>query len=66
MNDKAWNIIEGLYKTCYDVLGLAFQTPEALMKNNICRSLGYMRALGIWSIQYALDDLKASKETTSL
>ena len=41
---------------------LAFQMPEAIMKNNSCRSLGYMRALGIWSIQYALDDIKSKKE----
>lgn len=59
MGDKAWNIVNGLYKLCYERLGLAFQMPEAIMKNNLCRSLGYMRALGIWSIQYAIDDIKS-------
>ena len=57
MDEKAWNVVNGLYELCYNKLGLAFQMPEALLKNNSCRSLGYMRALGIWGIQYALDDL---------
>ncbi len=61
MDEKAWNVINGLYELCYDKLGLAFQMPEALMKGNVFRSLGYMRALGIWSIQYALDDMKLGK-----
>ena len=61
MSEKAWNIITGLYNLCYNELGLAFQMPEALMKDTEYRSLGYMRALGIWSIQYALDDLSNQK-----
>jgi len=43
----------------YNELGLAFQTPEALMKPNVYRSLGYMRPLCIWSVQYALDLLES-------
>ena len=62
MDEEAWSIVNGLYDLCYSKLGLAFQMPEAIMKNNSCRSLGYMRALGIWSIQYALDDIKSKKE----
>ncbi len=61
MNDKAWKIIEGMYHLLYNQLGLAFQTPEALFKNknkNVYRSLGYMRPLSVWSIQYALDSKK--------
>jgi non-lysosomal glucosylceramidase len=53
--DKAWQIVNGLYDTLYNRLGLAFQTPEALFKDNTYRSLGYMRALCIWSIQYAIE-----------
>lgn len=55
MNEKAWTIVEGMYSLLYDRLGLAFQTPEALFETNTYRSLGYMRPLAIWSIQYALD-----------
>ena len=57
MNENAWKIIEGMYDLLYNRLGLAFQTPEALFKTNVYRSLGYMRPLCIWSIQYALDEL---------
>jgi non-lysosomal glucosylceramidase len=56
MNEKAWQIIEGMYHLLYNQLGLAFQTPEALFKTNVYRSLGYMRPLSIWSIQYALNE----------
>lgn len=55
MDSKAWTIVEGLYKLLYGKLGLTFQTPEALYGSNVYRSLGYMRGLSVWSIQYALD-----------
>lgn len=55
MSEKAWTIVEGMYSLLYDRLGLAFQTPEALFETTTFRSLGYMRPLAIWSIQYALD-----------
>ncbi len=61
MNDKAWQTLEGMYNLLYDKWGLAFQTPEALMRPNVYRSLGYMRALCIWSIQYCIDDLAKDK-----
>ncbi len=57
MNDKAWLTLKGMYDLLYNQWGLAFQTPEALMKNNVFRSLGYMRALCIWSVIYCVDDL---------
>jgi non-lysosomal glucosylceramidase len=57
MHEKAWKTLEGMYNHLYNELGLAFQTPEALMKPNVYRSLGYMRPLCIWSVQYALDML---------
>lgn len=62
MNDKAWRTLTGVYDLIYNRMGLAFQTPEAVMKPNIYRSLGYMRPLCIWSIQYALDNLAKEKE----
>lgn len=42
MNENAWKIIEGMYDLLYNKLGLAFQTPEALFKTNVYRSLGYI------------------------
>jgi non-lysosomal glucosylceramidase len=56
----------GLYDLLYNKYGLAFQTPEAIMKPNAYRSLGYMRPLGVWAIQYALDDLREKKRKNSL
>ncbi|CAF1008695.1 unnamed protein product, partial [Brachionus calyciflorus] len=64
MNDKAWKTLEGMYDQIYNKLGLAFQTPEALMKPNVYRSLAYMRALCIWSVQYALEE-KAKRDETN-
>jgi non-lysosomal glucosylceramidase len=58
MHDKAWKTLEGMYDLLYNKLGLAFQTPEALMKQGcfeIYRSLGYMRPLCIWAVQFALE-----------
>ena len=55
MENQAWKTIEGLYHLCYNQLGLAFQMPEAIFKNNVYRSLGYMRPLCVWSIQYAIE-----------
>lgn len=70
MNDKAWKTLEGMYELLYNKLGLAFQTPEAIMKQGcfeIYRSLGYMRPLCIWSVYYALTrgNLDSSSPTPS-
>ena len=62
MEDKAWKTLEGLYDLCYNKLGLAFQMPESLLKSNVYRSLGYMRPLCIWSIQYAVDNMNNSSK----
>lgn len=56
MDEKAWKTLEGMYDLIYNQFGLAFQTPEAIMKENfveIYRSLGYMRPLCIWSVYFA-------------
>ena len=66
MEEKAWQTIEGMYNLCYNQLGLAFQMPEALLKSNVYRSLGYMRPLCVWSIQYALDNKKNTQNQTTL
>lgn len=55
MNEEAWKTLEGMYDLLYNQLGLAFQTPEAIFKKNVYRSLGYMRPLCIWSVKLAID-----------
>ena len=50
----------GIYRSCYERFGMAFQTPEAYTGNGRYRSLGYMRPLSIWAIQWAWE--KRSKK----
>jgi len=52
---EAFVTSEGIYNTCFNVAGLAFQTPEALMRDGHFRSCGYMRALSIWAIQKSIE-----------
>uniref|UniRef100_A0A3Q2XUW4 Non-lysosomal glucosylceramidase n=1 Tax=Hippocampus comes TaxID=109280 RepID=A0A3Q2XUW4_HIPCM len=46
---------EGCYRTVWERLGMAFQTPEAYCEKGIYRSLAYMRPLSIWAMQLALN-----------
>lgn len=46
---------EGCYRTVWEQLGMAFQTPEAYCERKVFRSLAYMRPLSIWSMQLALE-----------
>nr|XP_023662867.1 non-lysosomal glucosylceramidase-like [Paramormyrops kingsleyae] len=46
---------EGCYRTVWEQLGMAFQTPEAYCEKAIFRSLAYMRPLSIWAMQLALE-----------
>ncbi|CAF2632217.1 unnamed protein product [Rotaria sp. Silwood2] len=52
---EAFLTSEGIYNTCYNIAGLAFQTPEALTREARFRSCGYMRPLSIWAIQKAIE-----------
>ncbi|XP_074136436.1 non-lysosomal glucosylceramidase [Sminthopsis crassicaudata] len=45
---------EGCYRTVWERLGMAFQTPEAYCQRRVFRSLAYMRPLSIWAMQLAL------------
>lgn len=45
---------EGCYRTVWERLGMAFQTPEAYSEKGVFRSLAYMRPLSIWAMQLAL------------
>jgi len=60
MIDEAWQTAYGAYHTCYERYGLAFQTPEAYFDDRRYRSLGYMRPLCIWAMQYAVEHFQPS------
>lgn len=56
MLDEGFQTAFGVYHTCFHRAGLAYQTPEAYMKRKVYRSLGYMRPLSIWAMQWALEN----------
>lgn len=54
MQEEGMRTAEGCYRTVWERLGMAFQTPEAYCEKGIYRSLAYMRPLSIWAMQLAL------------
>lgn len=52
---EGFHTAEGCYRTVWEHLGMAFQTPEAYCEKKVYRSLAYMRPLSIWSMQLALE-----------
>ena len=46
---------QGIHDGGWNLFGYQFATPEAYEASGNYRSLGYMRALAIWSIQYSLE-----------
>ncbi|XP_072216090.1 non-lysosomal glucosylceramidase [Excalfactoria chinensis] len=52
---EGFHTAEGCYRTVWEKLGMAFQTPEAYCEKKVYRSLAYMRPLSIWSMQLALE-----------
>ncbi|XP_065059561.1 non-lysosomal glucosylceramidase-like [Rhopilema esculentum] len=62
MVQEGFRTAEGIYRTCFEKLGLGFQTPEAFLANGNFRSLGYMRPLSIWGMQHALEKTQTAKE----
>ena len=61
---EGFRTAEGIYRTCFEKLGLGFQTPEAFLANGNFRSLGYMRPLSIWGMQHALQKLQEKNQQT--
>lgn len=53
--EEGFRTAEGCYRTVWEQLGIAFQTPEAYREKKVYRSLAYMRPLSIWSMQLALE-----------
>lgn len=54
---------EGCYRTVWERLGMAFQTPEAYCEKSIFRSLAYMRPLSVWGMQLALNTSQKDRTT---
>lgn len=55
MQEEGMRTAEGCYRTVWERLGMAFQTPEAYCEKGIYRSLAYMRPLSVWAMQLALN-----------
>lgn len=64
MADTGFKTAAGVYETVWseDGFGYAFQTPEGWTTEGRYRSLGYMRPLAIWAMQWALNSPKIPKQ----
>ncbi len=60
LKQMAFNTAQGIHNGGWKEFGYWFATPEAWERNGNYRSLGYMRALAIWAIQYALEQKQVS------
>lgn len=60
MVEEGLQTIEGLYNFLTDVIGMAFETPEAICEKDYYRAVGYMRPLAIWSMHLALKNRSIS------
>uniref|UniRef100_A0A2K6PRS3 Non-lysosomal glucosylceramidase n=1 Tax=Rhinopithecus roxellana TaxID=61622 RepID=A0A2K6PRS3_RHIRO len=60
---EGFQTAEGCYRTVWERLGLAFQTPEAYCQQRVFRSLAYMRPLSIWAMQLALQQQQHKKDS---
>lgn len=58
---EGFRTAEGCYRTVWERLGMAFQTPEAYCQQGVFRSLAYMRPLSIWAMQLALQQQQHEK-----
>ncbi|KAJ4717561.1 Non-lysosomal glucosylceramidase [Melia azedarach] len=66
MVDMGFQTASGIYEAAWSEsgLGYAFQTPEGWNVDDQYRSLGYMRPLAIWAMQWALTRPKTSRPET--
>lgn len=58
MFKEAFKTAEGIYRTVYEQIGMAYETPEALYAEKNYRAIGYMRPLSIWAMQHAWNERK--------
>ncbi|KAK8934626.1 hypothetical protein KSP39_PZI014350 [Platanthera zijinensis] len=64
MPEAGFKTAQGVHETAWytEGLGYSFQTPEAWNNNDEYRSIGYMRPLAIWAMQWALSPPKLHKQ----
>lgn len=60
--EMAWRTAQGVHDAGWQEYGYWFATPEAWTQSGQYRSLGYMRPLSIWAMQYAINSLHHSQE----
>ncbi len=65
LRHAAFETARGLYEAGWKRLGYWFATPEAWNERGHYRSLGYMRPLCIWSMQWALTCMDMSSASAS-
>ncbi|XP_032399988.1 non-lysosomal glucosylceramidase [Etheostoma spectabile] len=65
MLEEGMRTAEGCYRTVWERLGMAFQTPEAYCEKGIYRSLAYMRPLSVWAMQLALNTSQKDQTTSA-
>ena len=67
LRDAAFKTSRGIFLSSWNQCGYMFATPEALDINGNYRALGYMRPLGIWGMQWAIEQrgLAAEAATTA-
>ena len=53
--DAAFQAVRGLWLSGWNELGYWYATPEAWELKGNYRSLGYMRPLSVWALQWAID-----------
>jgi hypothetical protein len=53
--DAAFQTINGLWLSGWNELGYWYATPEAWELKGNYRSLGYMRPLSVWALQWAIE-----------
>ncbi|KAK6755400.1 hypothetical protein RB195_014021 [Necator americanus] len=51
---EGFDTARGIFETCWNRVGLQYQTPEAIYEEKYYRAIGYMRPLAIWAIHHAL------------
>ena len=62
----SFNTARGIHDAGWQKYGYWFATPEGWERNGNYRSLGYMRALGIWAIQFAKESERGENVVGSL
>ena len=58
LTEEAFKTAKGIYTAAYEELGYWFNLPEAWELPGYHRSLGYMRPLAIWAMQWAWERRK--------